>query len=159
MDAGVGATFTQLQSYEVNGAWMLEYCGVAFGSQMEDDLPILPNEADELLKSHYLTFEEFEKQLISRLPKWRAEELRNYLAGLPHRPFGPFNAWIIFETPSRRCAVMAKLITEDRAKEVLLGYPAPSKYRPKTHSFFPVMVVDDSVPRRRVGSGRASIRL
>jgi hypothetical protein len=48
--------FQQLQTCQVSGEWMLEYCGVAFGDQMEDDLPIPAAEANDLLGCCILPF-------------------------------------------------------------------------------------------------------
>jgi hypothetical protein len=71
--------------------------------------------------------------------------------GMPSREEGAFNAWLVFDTPSRRLAVMAKLIAPQVPQELLFGYPAPSKYRKSSHCFFPIVAVDGSSPRRRVG--------
>ena len=138
-----------LQDYQVDGEWFFEYCGVAFGMYMEDPLPISVDDSNEIFKTNRGSWDELEKALLAKLPKgaeWRAKELRKYLLGFE----GRFNAWIICETPVRRLALLAKIIDRSQPKEALLGFPIPCKYR-TTHRFFPVMLVNDSEIRKRVG--------
>jgi hypothetical protein len=134
----------------VSGAWLLEYCGVAFAANMHDELPLSPLEANALFAAGYRSYREFEAVLIRWLPNWRAEEFAKYLLGMPGREKGSFNAWIVFDTPSRRMAVLAKLIAVELPREVLFGYPATSKYR-SSHIFCPLVAVDGSAPCHRVG--------
>ena len=129
---------------------MLEYCGIAFADNTHDDLPVTAAEAAGLFRHESSSYDAFENNLTSRLPFWRAKELRNYLSGFAGRPSGAYNGWIVVETPSRRIALLAKLGTDCRPKEALFGFPTTSKYR-HTHLFFPVVVVDDSAPCKRAG--------
>src|SRR5262249_44927017 len=78
--------------------------------------------------------------------RWRAAELANYLTGIG----GRFTAWIVCQSPTRRVAFMAKLVTGAEPREVLAGIPAPSTH-PPTHSYVPPLAVDGEPVPRRVG--------
>jgi hypothetical protein len=143
-------TFAALQRNNVDGEWILEYCGVTFGSSTEDDLPVSGPALSKLFQDHHGSVKKFENTLTSYLPvgaEWRATEFRKYLTGHSRR----FNAWIIVETPVRRIALIAMVLVERKPQEALLGYPVASKFRPATHSFFPVVIVDNSKNPGRVG--------
>jgi hypothetical protein len=150
--ATADAMFAALRARRVCGAWLLEYCGVTFGAKMEHPQPMSAAEAEAAFAGGHQSYRQFEDALIARgLPDWRAKELESYLMGMPHREEGTFNAWLVFDTPSRRLAVMAKLIAPQAPQELLFGYPAASKHRNGSHCFFPIFAVDGSSPRRRVG--------
>ena len=140
-------TFAQLQQFDVDGEWLLEYCGITFGARTEHALPVSKKASRQLFRDHRGSVSEFENKLASYLPpgaKFRAAEFSKYLLG--HS--GRFNAWILAKTPARNIAVLAKVLVKRNPYEMLLGYPVVSKYR-KTHLFFPIIIVDELKVRHR----------
>jgi hypothetical protein len=60
-DATADAMLVHLQSRQVSGAWLLEYCGVAFADNTHDDLPLSPAEANALFAASYRSYRKFEE--------------------------------------------------------------------------------------------------
>jgi hypothetical protein len=142
-------TLSRLIGQGVGGEWISEYCGITFGSVMDDPLPIDPEITRQLFVNRSNSIQQVEGELRALLPrgaKWRANELTNYMTGFA----GRFNSWLVCQTPVRRVAFMAKLIPSTQPHEVLVGKSLPSTYRP-THRYFPLMVVDGAPISRRVG--------
>lgn len=140
---------SRLTDLGVGGDWLAEYCGIVFGTVMDDPLPIDRSLARTAFGRPGRAIQDVEDALRALLPPpaaWRADELPKYLTGMN----GRFTAWIVCRTPTRRIAFMAKLVAGAQPREVLGGTPSPSTYR-STHSYLPLMVVDGAPVARRLG--------